>query len=90
MIQFDDYKRCLDKNSVASRVQRTIVSRAHRVYTIQQCKLALSPFDDKRYFVPPSKVETLPWRHYRNTDPQTQKMKLILSTLMATLSMILL
>jgi len=40
-IQCDDYKRCLDENSGASRAQRTIVSRAHRVYTIQQCKLAL-------------------------------------------------
>ena len=45
-IQFDDYKRCLDQNSVESQVQRTIMSRAHRVYTIQQCKLPLSSFDD--------------------------------------------
>jgi len=59
-IQFDDYKRCLEQNSVASRVQRTIISRLHRVYTIQQCKLALSPFDDKRYLIPHSKKETLP------------------------------
>ena len=69
-IQFDDYKRCMDENSVASRVQRTIVSRAHRVYTIQQCKLALSPFDDKRYLVPHSKMETLPWGHYRSSNPE--------------------
>ena len=67
-IHFDDYKRCLDENSVESREQRTIVSRAHRVYTIQQCKLALSPFDDKRYLVPDSKVETLPWGHYQSSD----------------------
>jgi len=67
-IQFDDYKRCLDENSVESREQRTIVSRAHRAYTIQQCKLALSPFDDKRYLVPDSKVETLPWGHYQSSD----------------------
>jgi len=59
-IQFDNYKLCLDENSVASRVQRTIVSREHRVYTIQQCKVTLSPFDDKQYLIPESKVETLP------------------------------
>jgi len=51
-------------------VQRTIISRLHRVYTIQQCKLALSPFDDKRYLVPHSKVETLPWGHYRCSNPE--------------------
>jgi len=67
-IQFDDYKRCLDEYSVESQEQRTIVSRAHRVYTIQQCKLALGPFDDKRYLEPDSKVETLPWGHYQSSD----------------------
>ena len=69
-IQLDDYKRCLGENSVASRVQRTIVSREHRVYTIQQCKLALSPFDDKRYLIPESKAETLPWGHYQSSNPE--------------------
>jgi len=69
-IQFDDYKRCLDENSVASRVQRTIVSRGHHVYTIQQCKLALSPFDDKRYLIPESKIGTLPWGHYQSSHPE--------------------
>jgi len=69
-IQFDDYKRCLDENSVASREQRTIISRAHRVFTIQQSKLALSPFDDKRYLIPESKADTLPWGHYQSSDPE--------------------
>jgi len=69
-IQFDDYKRCLDNNSVESRVQRTIVSRAQRVYTIEQCKLALSPFDDKRYLIPQSKKDTLPWGHYQSSNPE--------------------
>jgi len=69
-IQFDDYKRCLDNDSVESRVQRTIVPRAHRVYTIEQCKLALSPLDDKRYLVPPSKVGTLPWGHYQSSNSE--------------------
>ena len=69
-IQFDDYKRCLDENSVASRVQRTIVSREHCVYTIQQFKLALSLFNDKRYLIPESKAETLPWGHYQSSNPE--------------------
>ena len=69
-IQFDDYKRCSDNDSVESRVQRTIVSRAHRVYTIEQCQLALSPLDDNRYLVPPSKVGTLPWGHYQSSNSE--------------------
>jgi len=71
-IPFDDYKRCLDENSVASRVQRTIISREHRVYTIQQCKLALSPFDGKRYLIPESKIETIPWGHYQSSNPENE------------------
>jgi len=67
-IHFDDYKRCLDENSVEPREQRTVVSRAHRVYTIQQCKITVSPFDDKRFLVPDSKVETLSWGHYQSSD----------------------
>jgi len=69
-IQFDDYKCCLDENSVASRVQRTILSRENRVYTIQQCKLALSPLDDKRYLIPESEAETLHWGHYQSSSPE--------------------
>ena len=69
-IQFDDYKRCLNQNSTKSRMQRTIISRGHRVYTIEQCKLALSPHDDKRYLMPPSNIQTLPWGHYKSSDPE--------------------
>ena len=37
---------------------------------IQQSKLALSPCDDKRYLVPPSNIQTLPWGHYQSSDPE--------------------
>jgi len=42
----------------------------HRLYTIEHCKLALSPHDDKRYFIPPSNIQTLPWGHYKSSDSE--------------------
>ncbi|CAG9815987.1 unnamed protein product [Phaedon cochleariae] len=46
------------------RVQRTIRSYAHNVFSIQQSKIALSPKDDKRYLILGS-FNTLPWVIHR-------------------------
>jgi len=37
---------------------------------IQPSKLVLSPFDDKRYLIPESKAERLPWGHYQSSKPE--------------------
>ncbi|KYN27561.1 hypothetical protein ALC57_03049 [Trachymyrmex cornetzi] len=63
-ITFDDYVRCLNDVTVQSRRQSCIRSTLHEVYTVSELKLALSPYDDKRYVVPES-VTTLPWGHYK-------------------------
>ncbi|KYM95806.1 hypothetical protein ALC62_13545 [Cyphomyrmex costatus] len=55
-ITFDDYTRCLYK--------RIDQSQLRTVYTLSEKKIALSPYDDKRYVVPDS-METLPWGHCR-------------------------
>ncbi|KYN08434.1 hypothetical protein ALC62_00583 [Cyphomyrmex costatus] len=63
-IMFDDYTRCLNEEIEMTRRQSCIRSKLHQVYTVSKKKIALSPYDDKRYVVPDS-TETLPWGHYR-------------------------
>ena len=63
-ITFDDYTRCLNEEIEMTRRQSCIRSKLHDVYTISESKIALSPYDDKRYIVPDS-TETLPWGHWR-------------------------
>jgi len=62
-ITFDDYKTRVDHKTVIYRTQRGFQSRKHILSTIQQTKLALSPFDDKRFLDPNNPYETLPWGH---------------------------
>ncbi|XP_076664768.1 uncharacterized protein LOC143367041 [Andrena cerasifolii] len=63
-INFDDYAQCLHKEIEMVRRQSCIRSKLHKVYTISESKIALSPNDDKRYIVPDS-TDTLPWGRYR-------------------------
>jgi len=63
-ITFDDYTRCLHDEIEMTRKQSCIRSKLHEVYTISESKIALSPYDDKRYIVPDS-TDTLPWGHYK-------------------------
>lgn len=50
-IKFEDYKKCLEKNSVIIKDQNSFRTKLHKMYTIQQSKIALSPDDDKRHIV---------------------------------------
>lgn len=63
-IKFDDYLNCI-RNQCEFRVkQRSIRSINHNVYSIEQQKVGLSPFDDKRYIVKPAGIDTFAWGHY--------------------------
>ncbi|KMQ85714.1 hypothetical protein RF55_15565, partial [Lasius niger] len=53
-ITFKDYTRCLNDEIEISRQQSSIRSKLHEVYTIRETKIALSPYDDKRYVIPDS------------------------------------
>ncbi|XP_024871338.1 uncharacterized protein LOC112454272, partial [Temnothorax curvispinosus] len=53
-ITFDDYVCCLNDAIGQFRRQSCIRSTAHEVHTVSELKLALSPYDDKRYVVPDS------------------------------------
>jgi len=63
-ITFDDYTRCLNEEIEMTRNQSCIKSKLHEVYTVSETKIALNPYDDKRYIMPNS-TETLPWGHWR-------------------------
>ena len=63
-ITFDDYAQCLQREIEMVRRQSCIRSKLHKVYTISESKIALSPHDDKRHIVPDS-TDTLPWGHYK-------------------------
>jgi len=63
-VMFDDYTRCLQDEIEMTRTQSCIRSKLHEVYTILESKIALSPYNDKRYIVPDS-TDTLPWGHYK-------------------------
>ncbi|KYN30377.1 hypothetical protein ALC56_15304, partial [Trachymyrmex septentrionalis] len=53
-----DYVWYLNDVLLQSRHQSCIRSTLHEVYTVSELKLALSPYDDKRYVIPES-VATL-------------------------------
>lgn len=63
-ITFDDYMQCLKEDIEMTRRQSRIKSNLHEVYTMSETKIALSPYDDKRYVIPDS-TNTLPWGHYQ-------------------------
>ena len=62
-IDFDDYLVCLAENLTQYRTQYLFRSKNHVIQTIKQTKLALSPYDDKRYLLFNS-IDTLPHGHY--------------------------
>lgn len=64
-ISFDDYYNCIKNNCIEMRKQYSIRSQNHNLYTISTEKVALNPFDDKRYIIKPDGIETLAWGHHR-------------------------
>ena len=66
-ITFSDYKDCLFNKTIVIKEQYGIRSYDHQVYTEKQNKVALTPFDDKRYILEDG-MGTLAWGHYRIKD----------------------
>lgn len=61
-ITFSDYYDSLMNERTVSVDQVNIRTKNHLLYTVSNKKIALDPFDDKRYIIPNS-VCTLPWGH---------------------------
>ncbi|XP_051167813.1 uncharacterized protein LOC127285718 [Leptopilina boulardi] len=66
-ITFDDYTYCLRNVKMQSRTQYCIRSKLHNVQTLKQTKIALSPYDDKRFLLSNS-TDTLAWGHCKITQ----------------------
>ena len=63
-ITFEDYQDCLKNLNIKKRTQYIIRSKLHQLETVRQTKIALNPYDDKRYLLPHN-IETLAWGHYK-------------------------
>jgi hypothetical protein len=63
-IAFEDYVSCLRTTDVKYTNFRTFRSYKHQLFTVQQSKLSLSSYDDKRYILPDN-INTLPHGHYK-------------------------
>ena len=59
------FRRCLEQLESFYIRQRTIRSQRHQIETLQQCKLAVTGFDVKRYLV--NGLETRALGHWKNT-----------------------
>lgn len=63
-ISFNDYLNCLNKGKIISKDQNSFRTKLHRMFTIKQTKIALSPTDEKRHILP-GNIDTLAWGHYK-------------------------
>ncbi|KAJ8911229.1 hypothetical protein NQ315_014941 [Exocentrus adspersus] len=63
-----DYENCFKNSVEIYRTQRTIQSKLHNLYNVEQSKIALSPHDDKRHLFTNDEHDTLPWSHYSIDD----------------------
>ena len=61
-VKFDDYKNCLFENKKLYCNQNLIFTTNHKLYTIQQKKLAFCNSDDKRVVLCDG-VNRLPYGH---------------------------
>lgn len=62
-LTFTDYIDCLKKFKITSVAQRSIRSYSHEVYSVEQKKIALNPYDDKRQLLS-NTFDTLPYGHF--------------------------
>ena len=61
-LTFDDYKSALvDPDFITKRtIQYQLNHKLHEMYVNEVCKIAISPFDDKRY-IEDNGITTKPW-----------------------------
>lgn len=78
-VSFNDYYKCISENCILMKNQFSIRSKNHQLYTISMDKIALNPFDDKRYIMKPDCVDTLAWGHHQlDSEKMTSEYKYVL------------
>jgi hypothetical protein len=63
-ICFEDYRNCLLNNEIIYKTQNLFRTNHHNVYTIEQNKLALSAYDNKRLILEDG-INTLAWGNHK-------------------------
>jgi hypothetical protein len=71
-ITFNDYKNCLFDQTILEKVQKVIRSKNHKVSSIKQKNIVLSPFDDKR-ILNFDTTDTRPWGYMYQATPNREK-----------------
>ncbi|XP_053209828.1 uncharacterized protein LOC128393656 [Panonychus citri] len=66
-IDYDDYVRCLFDENVHSENVTRLGSRNHQISLIKQNKIALSPFDDKRFLLN-DKINSYAYGHHKSNE----------------------
>jgi hypothetical protein len=66
-IRFEMYKDCLFNNKETRESVCNIISKKLKLYSVVIDKVALSPYDDKRYLV--NQIKTLPYGYYKIDKP---------------------
>ncbi|XP_075229548.1 uncharacterized protein LOC142329098 [Lycorma delicatula] len=62
VLNHEIYKDCLFNRNISHSTSKSLRSFNHQIYSIDQSKKALSPYDDKR-FVLENLIDTLPYGH---------------------------
>lgn len=73
-ITHDDYIECVERNVELHCTQNFIRSRLHKMYTVREKKLALSPHDNKRFLLKNS-FDTLAYGHYKIAIIEKEEME---------------
>ena len=67
-LNYKKYLETLEDNKCDTVSFNSIRSKNHQIYSINQVKMALSSYDNKRYYL--DKVNSLPYGHYRILENQ--------------------
>ena len=63
-LKHNSYRECLENKKINHESMKRIQSNFHELYTINQRKVTLSHFDDKRY-IQPDGIHTYAYGHYK-------------------------
>ena len=66
-IKHKDYINCLHKKTLSIANQIWIAQDSHKLFTIKQSKIALTPFDDKRFILEDG-IHSRAYGHFKNEE----------------------